>query len=79
MGISLGSTDYLKLAHVETSEKWLLELQDCSCYVLGGEARDRWKHGLGRIRQGQRFKEESFERISLTVRHVIESRRKVPA
>jgi len=34
-GVSLGSTDYLRLVDVNDSENaHLVELEDCSCYVL---------------------------------------------
>lgn len=52
-------------------------MRDRSCYVLSGEARESWRHGIGRIFEGSRYKDEDFERISLTVRHVIDSRRKI--
>jgi len=36
-----------------------------------------WKHGIARTINEQRYKATDFERISLTVRHVIDSRRRV--
>lgn len=49
VGISIGSTDYLRLASLEDKTlEYKLELEDRSCYVLSGEARDKWRHGIGR-------------------------------
>ena len=57
--------------------EYLLEIEDRSCYVLKNEARWQWKHGIGRILAGKTYKTSEFDRISLTVRHVIDTRRKV--
>lgn len=56
---------------------YLLELKDLSCYVLTGDARYRYRHGVGRVIGGNKYKKGDFERVSLTLRHVIDSRRKV--
>ena len=36
-----------------------------------------WKHGIARTINAKPYKNADFERVSLTVRHVIDSRRKV--
>ena len=36
-----------------------------------------WRHGIGRVIDQTKYKTPEFERISLTVRHVIDTRRKV--
>lgn len=71
MGISLGSTDYLRLMRVDSKEEYLIELEDRSCYVLQDDARLKFRHGIGRVINNVRYKKDGFERISLTVRHVI--------
>jgi alkylated DNA repair dioxygenase AlkB len=78
VGISLGSTDYLRLADASNNDSsYLIELKDRSCYVLTGEARFKYRHGIGRVINNEKYKDDEFERISLTLRHVIETRRKV--
>jgi hypothetical protein len=46
-------------------------------YVLREEAREEYKHGIGRAIDGWCYKESGFQRISLTFRHVIETRRRL--
>lgn len=46
---------------------------------MSGEAREKWMHGINRTLEGKKYREQEFERVSLTVRHVIDSRRKVTA
>ena len=52
-------------------------MEDKSIYILEGEARYKWKHGIGREHEGKPFKQTDFMRISLTFRDVIESLRKL--
>ena len=85
VGLSVGDADYLRL--VPDREYGSLEernrdevkvlLEDRSIYIMEGEARLKWKHGIGRVFEGKPFKSESFVRTSFTFRDVIETRRKL--
>lgn len=60
-GVSLGSTDFLRLmSDDEKKEEYFLELEDCSCYVLTGEARFKWRHGIARTMDRVAYKEQGF-------------------
>jgi alkylated DNA repair dioxygenase AlkB len=78
VGVSLGSPDFLRIVDVSDRKKeFLIELRDRSCYVLAGDARFLYKHGIGRSIANVKYKTKDFERISLTLRHVIDTRRKL--
>lgn len=82
LGLSLGSEDYLRLVpanqYGDNKEGEIkVKLEDRSVYILEGDSRYQWKHGIGRVFEGKQFKEKDFIRISLTFRDVIESRRKL--
>lgn len=60
-GISIGSADYLRLNHVtDEGRRFYVELEDCSLYVLRDEAREEFKHGIGRAIDGKCYKEDGF-------------------
>lgn len=71
-GVSIGTTEYLRLVEASNrSNGYLLEIKDCSCYVLEGEARYKFRHGIGRVMNNEKYKNQDFQRISVTLRHVI--------
>lgn len=61
VGLSLGSWDFLKLVKSDQVGQnkvgeVKVKLEDRSVYVLEGEARYQWKHGIGREIDGKPFK-----------------------
>ena len=61
VGVSLGSCEYLRLKAVGEEEKdYFLELNDRSAYVLAGEARWNWMHGINRTVNGVKYRENDF-------------------
>ena len=61
MGLSFGQDDYLRLNHKENLEdRHYMLMQDRSLYVLKDQARYMYKHGIGRIVEGESYKSADF-------------------
>ncbi len=59
-------------------------LEDRSLFVMQGDCRYKWRHGISRTAKcvplpfgGVLKRDSKYRRISLTIRHVLESRRRV--
>ena len=61
VGISFGSSDYLRLVDRDDRKKeYLFEIKDRSCYVLAEDARFLYKHGIGRSISNVKYKNNNF-------------------
>lgn len=71
--ISLGSSCMMEFAHSETNKKIPVLLEPRSLFILNGDARYLWKHGIA-ARKTDKYEGQIIQRdrrISLTFRNVI--------
>lgn len=71
--VSMGSTCVMDFIHSETAEKIALLLQPKSAFVISGDARHKWKHGIA-ARKTDKIDGQTIQRsrrISLTFRNTL--------
>ena len=77
VAVSLGSACILELDHPTSHVKELLDVEPRSLWVLGGEARSDWRHGIAARRADiiDGIKRPRERRISVTLRTSTRARR----
>ncbi len=70
VAVSLGSAYLLELTDPESGRKELLDMAPRSLWILGGEARTRWKHGIAHRRMDviDGVRRPRGRRVSITMR-----------